>query len=447
MLKRLGALSAIAVVALTFIGARQRAVVHPASPAGPTFSKEVVRVFQEHCQTCHHPGDIAPFSLMDYASAKSEAFNIRYMVQTHQMPPWKPVQGCEDFAEARGPLPQSDIDTVVKWVNGGAPEGDPKDLPAPIDFSSGWTLGQPDLVLTNPEPYTPPSSGDMYRCFTLPTNLPADTYVSAIDIHPGDRASVHHVIAYIDTTGESATLDAKDPGPGYTSFGGPGFTISNPNSASLGGWAPGMRALNLPPDVAFLLPAASRVVLQVHYHPHNSAPKADQTSIGIYFAKQKPKQILRILPLINDTFTIPPNDPAYQVTASFTTPVAAHLWLIAPHMHLLGRKMNVAASFGSQQSCLINIDDWDFNWQGIYRFVNPVPVYPFTTFKMTATFDNSENNPRNPNVPPKPVSWGESTTDEMAIDFIGFTIDGENLATGQMADASWVPQIPSGSTR
>ncbi len=447
MLKRLLALSAISIVALTFIGARQRAVVHPAIPAGPTFSNEVVRVFQQHCQTCHHTGDIAPFSLTDYASAKPEAFNIRYMVQTHQMPPWKPVQGCEEFAEARGPLPQSDIDTIVKWVDNGAPEGDPKDLPPPLDFSSGWTLGQPDLVLTNPDPYTPPSTGDMYRCFTLPTNLPADTYVSAIDIHPGDRASVHHVIAYIDTTGDSATLDANDSGPGYTSFGGPGFAITNPNAASLGGWAPGMRALSLPSDVAFLLPANSRVVLQVHYHPHNGAPKPDQTSIGLYFAKQKPKQLLRILPLINDTFTIPPNDPAYQVTASFTTPVAAHLWLIAPHMHLLGRKMNVTSSFASQQSCLINIDDWDFNWQGIYRFVTPVAVNPFTSFKMTATFDNSVNNPRNPNSPPKPVSWGESTTDEMAIAFIGFTIDGENLASGQMADASWIPPIPAGSPR
>jgi len=204
-----------------------------------------------------------------------------------------------------------------------------------------------------------------------------------------------------------------------------------------------MRALSLPSDVAFLLPANSRVLLQVHYHPHDSAPKPDQTSIGIYFAKQKPKQLLRILPLINTTFTIPPNDPAYQVTASFTTPVAAHLWLVAPHMHLLGRKMNVGMSLSSDQTCLVNIDDWDFNWQGIYRFNTPVPVYPFTTFKMTATFDNSENNPRNPNYPPKPVSWGESTTDEMAIAFIGFTIDSDNLATGQMADASWVPAIPS----
>ena len=431
---------AATVVALTFIGARQRAVEHPVPPPGPTFNKEVVRVFQAHCQTCHHPGDVAPFSLMDYASAKIEAFNIRYMVQTHQMPPWKPSPDCGDFAEARGPLPQSDIDTIVKWVNGGAPEGDPRDLPPPIDFSSGWTLGQPDLVLTNPDPYTPPSSGDMYRCFTLPTNLTSDQYVSAIDIHPGDRASVHHVIAYIDTTGESVSLDAKEPGPGYISFGGPGFTISNTNASTLGGWAPGARAMMLPSDVAYLLPANSRVVLQVHYHPNHGAPLPDQTSIGIYYAKQKPKQLLRVLPLINQNFTIPPNDPAYQVTASFTTPVAAHLWLIAPHMHLLGRKMNVEMSFGSEKSCLININDWDFNWQGLYRFSTPIAAYPFTTFKMTATYDNSENNPRNPSDPPKAVSWGESTTDEMAIAFIGFTIDSENLASGQMADASWLPK-------
>jgi hypothetical protein len=450
MQKRLLATVIVASAAVFAAAAsRQRAVLHPANPpavAGPTFTKEVVRIFQQNCQTCHHPGDIAPFSLMTYAQTKPEAFNIKYMVQTHQMPPWKPVDGCSAFAEPRV-ISQSDIDTLVKWVDNGAPEGNPADLPAPRDFSSGWALGQPDLVLTNPDPYTPPSSGDMYRCFTLPSNLPADSYVSAIDVHPGDRGSVHHVIAYIDTTGASVGLDDKDPGPGYTSFGGPGFDITDPSAAALGGWAPGYRPIALPDDVAYLLPAHSRVVLQVHYHPHG-APSADQTSIGIYFAKRKPKQLLRLLPLVNNTFTIPAGNPAYNVAASFFTPVAAHLWLIAPHMHLLGRRMTVTASLPSgAQQCLITINDWDFNWQGLYRFVNPVAVPPFTVFNMLATFDNSADNPKNPNFPPRPVSWGESTTDEMAISFIGFTIDSENLATGQQANVSWMPPFPAGTTR
>jgi hypothetical protein len=414
-----------AALALTALGARQRAVQ---VPGAPTFSREVVRIFQQNCQSCHHPGDIAPFSLVDYASAKAQAPLIKFMTQTRQMPPWKPSSGCGTFADPRV-LSQKDIDTLAKWVDAGAPEGNRAEMPPPLDFGTGWTLGQPDLVLSNPEPYTPPGDRDMYRCFTIPTNLTSDTYVSAIDVHPGQRSEVHHVIAFIDTTGESVQLDEKDPGPGYTSFGGPGFN----NPGTLGGWAPGARATQLDEDVALSLPAASRVVLQVHYHLHGGEPKPDKTEIGIYFSKTKPKRLLHILPLINQTFTIPPGDANYKVTASFPipTPFATHLHVIAPHMHLLGRKMNVVATkLDGSSECLINIDDWDFNWQGMYRYREPVAIPTGTRFTLTAYYDNSSGNPRNPNDPPKAVSWGEATTDEMCIAFLGLTVDSEDLTRG-----------------
>ena len=155
---------------------------------------------------------------------------------------------------------------------------------------------------------------------------------------------------------------------------------------------------------------------------------------------------MRVLPLINDTFTIPPGDPNYRVTTSFSLPVFppinAHVWLIAPHMHLLGRKMNVKATNAIGQSqCLIDIEDWDFNWQGMYRFKDPIAVPAGTTLALEAFYDNSPDNVRNPNDPPKPVSWGEATTDEMCIAFVGFTIDSENLATGQVVDTSWMPKM------
>lgn len=417
---------------LAFVAARQRAVQHPAPPVvvdGPTFSKEVVRIFQDRCQSCHHPGDIAPFSLMTYADAAAHADAIKFMTKTRQMPPWKATPACGDFADARV-LSQDEIDVISRWVDNGAPQGNPADLPAEKHFDGGWALGQPDMVLSYPEAYTPPDSADMYRCFPMPTNLPADTYVSAIDIKPGDPTTVHHVIAYIDTDGSSQKLDDADPGPGYTSFGGPGFSISNIGATTLGGWAPGARPVMLPEDVAYSLPAQSRVVLQVHYHPHNSSPQPDRTQIGIYFAKKKPKQLLRVLPLINQSFTIPPNDPNYKVTASFTAFLPVHVYLIAPHMHLLGRKMHVTATNGSTTQCLINVDDWDFNWQGMYRYSQPVALSVGTKLALEAYFDNSSGNWRNPNHPPKPVSWGEQTTDEMCIAFLGFTVDGENLATG-----------------
>ena len=433
------------VVVAALIGARGR-VVRPAPPPpvlGPTFNNEVVRIFQAQCQTCHHPGDIAPTSLMTYAEAFPQAANIKFMTQIHQMPPWKPVSGCGDFADARV-LSQDQIDTLAKWVDNGAPEGNASDAPTALKFDGGWALGQPDLVLSNAQPYTPPASGDMYRCFTMPTNLTSDQYVAAIDVKPGDRNTVHHVIAFIDTTGESANLERQDAEPGYQCFGGPGFSITNLNSSTLGGWAPGARPVMLPDSVAYLLPANSRVVLQVHYHPHSGNPLPDQTQIGIYYAKTKPTKLLRVLPLINNTFTIPPNDANYRVTAEFTVPfVDTHIWLIAPHMHLLGRKMQVtAAQPNGLQQCLININDWDFNWQGMYRYKNPIAAPAGTKLSLEAFYDNSTANFRNPNFPPKPVSWGEQTTDEMCIAFLGFTVDSEDLATGNVADTSWVPRIP-----
>ena len=422
-------------ILVVFLGARQRAVRQPPPPAGPTFSKEVVRIFQNHCQSCHHEGDIAPFSLTTYAEAAPWAQAIKIMTATRQMPPWKPVAGCGDFADARG-LSADEIDTIRQWVDSGAPEGDRTLLPQPLNFDSGWTLGQPDLVVSNPETFTAPVSGDTYRCFTIPTNQSIDKYVSAIDVHPGDRSSVHHVIAFLDTAGQSAALDAADPQPGYTCFGGPGFDLSS--DATLGGWAPGYRAFRLPEDVALRLPANARVVLQVHYHSHDGHPSPDRTELAIYFSRQVPRQLLRIIPVVNQSFEIPPGESNYRVTAGIpVVPFPVHLWVIAPHMHLLGRSMKVEMTTQAGQThCLINIDDWDFNWQAMYRYQTPIAVPAWSSVSLTATYDNSSSNPRNPNNPPKAVRWGEATTDEMCIAFLGVTVDGENIASGIVADDS-----------
>ena len=432
----------IAALAIALLGATRQRSVHPpaATPASvPTFDNEIVRIFQAHCQTCHHPGDIGPFSMMTYTDTRPHANDIKYVTQTRLMPPWKPATSCNALADERV-LSQDEIEVIAKWVDNGAPQGNPADLPAPLNFDGGWALGQPDLGLSNPQPYMPPATSDMYRCFSMPTNLTSDQYVSAIDVRPGDRNTVHHVIAFIDTNGSSAALEGEDGSPGYQCFGGPGFSITNLNASTLGGWAPGARPVMLPDGVAMSLPKNSRVVLQVHYHPHTGSPAPDQTQIGIYYAKTKPAKLLRFLPLLNDTFTIPPNDPNYRVTTSFNNLfVNTHLWLIAPHMHLLGRKMKVS----TQDSCLIDIEDWDFNWQGMYRYKNPVPIPIGTNVSLEAYYDNSTGNPRNPNNPPKPVSWGEQTTDEMCIAFLGITIDNENLASGEVADASWIPPWPN----
>ncbi|HEU4522441.1 MAG TPA: ascorbate-dependent monooxygenase [Thermoanaerobaculia bacterium] len=416
-------------VCLLLLAARQRAV-RPASSQPstvPTFSRDIAPILQTHCQSCHREGDIAPFPLVTYQDAAPRAHLIRSMTATRQMPPWKPAAGCGDFADARG-LSAAEIETITRWANGGAPEGNRADLPPPLEIGSGWSLGQPDLVVSYPEAYTPPSSGDAYRCFPIPTSLTADRYVSGIDVHPGDRGSVHHVIAFIDTTGASAALDAADPEPGYSCFGGAGFNLTA--DATLGGWAPGYRAFKFPEEVALRLPAGSRVVLQVHYHVHDGDPHPDRTEFGIYYAERTPRQLLRILPLVNQNFEIPAGAEHYRVTAGIPfVPVPVHLWVIAPHMHLLGRSMRVeTTSLTGETTCLIDIPDWDFNWQAMYRYREPIAIPAWSSVNLTAYYDNSSSNPRNPNDPPKAVRWGEATTDEMCIAFLGVTIDGETIA-------------------
>lgn len=414
-------LALAALAALPAAAAKQRAVRHPSTPAGPTFSNEVVRIFQQNCQTCHRPGDIAPFSLVTYADAKPYATMIKIMTSTRKMPPWKPTDGCGDFADARKLTP-AQIETIGKWVDAGAPEGDPAQLPPPLEFSSDWVLGTPDLILANDEEYTPKAHGDTYRCFSIPTNKTSTTYIEAVDMHPGDRETVHHVLSFIDITGISAQLDADEAGPGYTCFGDPGFTPTG----TLGGWAPGSRPLEMPPDVAFELPAGARVVIQVHYHPHHGTPESDLTQVGLYFAKKAPRATMRILPIINQEFTIPAGAANHEVEGQFFFPLPypAKIWLIAPHMHLLGRKMEVKMTLpGGQTHCLVNIDDWDFNWQGAYRYKEPITAPAGTRLWLTAFYDNSAGNPRNPNSPPQPVSWGEQTTDEMCLAFVGVTIE------------------------
>ncbi|MCI0336089.1 MAG: hypothetical protein L0226_00790 [Acidobacteria bacterium] len=389
----------------------------------PTFSREVVRILQKNCQTCHHPGDIAPFSMMTYKETRPWAQAMREQVILRKMPPWKPAPGCGDFRDARG-LSIEEIQTIVAWVDAGAPEGSTTDLPSPLEFPDGWPLGVPDLIVTPESDYTPPIQGDMYRCFSIPlSDLRGNRWISALSVKPGNPKIVHHVIAYPDPTGVSAQLDAKDPEPGYTCFGGPGFNTDD----FLGGWAPGSRGYFAPDGTGIKLVNNSRIVIQIHYHPTGEI-ETDRTPIGLYFAKTPVYRQLQSLPLFNNRFAIPPGAKNYEVTAEYDVPafVSAQMWVVTPHMHLLGKKIKVELTRPgiSHPDCLVNIEDWDFNWQGTYLYKNPIELSSGARLKLTTIYDNSTDNPRNPNNPPKTVRWGEETTDEMSIAFIGFTLNG-----------------------
>jgi hypothetical protein len=286
------------------------------------------------------------------------------------------------------------------------------------------------MIVTPETEYMPdPTSDAVYRCFSIPVNLTQDRYITKMEIRPGNRTIVHHILLFLDTIGDSAALDQADPAPGYSCFGGPGFEPESPLGFILGGWAPGGSPRVLPDGLGIWLPAGSRIVMQVHYQP-NGLPEVDRTQVGLSFAAGPIQKRVYTIPILNQDFTIPAGDEHYPVTASLTLPPRAnlHALAVAPHMHLLGREMKVEALYPDGTTrCLIYINDWDFHWQDGYFFKEPMPLPGGTQLLVTAYYDNSENNPRNPNFPPQPVSWGERTTDEMCIAFIAFTIDAENL--------------------
>lgn len=384
-----------------------------------TFSNQIVRIFQQNCQVCHHTGGIGPFSLMSYREARPYFRNIRKETQARRMPPWKPVAGHGEFLGERR-LTQGEIDLIARWVDAGAPEGDPRDLPQRLEFPDEWSLGTPDVVLEPEGDFTVPAEGrDIYRCFSIPTRLLQNRHLTKLEFRPGNRAVVHHVLLFQDAVGASARLNAAgDPQPGYNCG-----AFVNPDI--LGLWTPGGEPQVFPPGVGIRTMAGSRVIMQVHYHS-GGTPQTDRTQVGLYFNRDPIQKELLYLPVLNPLFVIPPGEARHTVTASFTVPplVNARAISIFPHMHLLGREMRVEAVYrdGSRRP-MIYIDDWDFNWQAIYYYRTPVPLPSFTRIELTAVYDNSAANPNNPYDPPRAARWGEQTTDEMCLAFIGITLD------------------------
>ena len=411
-----------------------------AAEAQPTYTREIARIFRAKCEQCHRAGDIAPFALGSYEEAVQNARAIRRAVEAGKMPPWKPVAGHGEFRDNFS-LTEQERETILAWVDGGTPEGEQSELPEALPERGEWSLGLPDLSLEMPEEYAPPKGRDMYRCFVLPTSFDETRYVSAADILPGDRRTVHHVILYLDTSGKAEELDAKEEGPGYTCFGGPGTPITAAaflsGGVALGGWAPGTRPRHLPEDTGMTLPARARIVMQVHYHVHGEEPSADRTRVGLYFNKAKPQKRLFYVPVLplngrgEPEMEIPANAERHEVKAAFPVPpfFDARLVQVFPHMHLLGREIRADLDLPLEQGTrpLIYINDWDFHWQGAYTYVEAVAAPAFSTIRLSCVYDNSTKNPNNPHTPPKTLRWGEGTEDEMCLVFLGLTFDRDRV--------------------
>lgn len=324
------------------------------------------------------------------------------------MPPWKPEPGFGDFEGSRR-LTDAQIQTFQQWVAQGMPRGDPADSPPVPHFPDAWYLGKPDLVVGLSQPFhVPAGPNDLYRCFVIPVNQPQDRYVAAFELRPGNAPVVHHAIVVEDSYGAAQRLQGDSPS-GYPCFGSFGFPVPG----YLGVWVPGAVPKPWPAGVAKLIRKGSGLVLQVHFHP-DGKPEQSQLQIGLYFAQQPINKIPSDFAVGSQALEIPPGDSAYKVESYGYLPQDVDALGVIPHAHLLGKEVKATATLPDGTiKPLIWIKHWDFNWQEEYRYKTPLFLPQGTRIDVQWTYDNSENNPRNPNHPPKVVTWGEQSTDEM----------------------------------
>jgi len=376
-----------------------------------TFHAQVAPILQAHCASCHRPGQAGPFPLLTYDDARKHARDIVDVTARGLMPPWLPETGRHPL-EGERRLSVVERDTLKRWADAGAPEGDPAQAPPARDWPDGWLSGAPDLVLRLENPFTVPAEGrDVYRSFVLPTGLTNRRHVAGWELRPGSRAA-HHAFLFVDRSGEARRRDALDAEPGFPGMDSPpGVEAPNGHFAS---WQPGAAPARHPPGLGWTLEPGSEVLLQFHLQP-TGRPEVFQPEIGLHFTDQAPTNRPVKLGLVNYGFRIPAGATNVTARAEFVLPAPVSVLGVLPHAHYLGRRIEAQAVLpdGSVDPLLV-IPDWDFNWQGSYRFREPVALPAGTRLTMAVTFDNSTNNLRNPFSPPRATAFGPDTTDEMA---------------------------------
>ncbi|MDR3619697.1 MAG: EF-hand domain-containing protein [Paludisphaera borealis] len=400
-------------------------------PAKVTFTEHVAPIVFENCAGCHRPDQGAPFTLLSYRDVQKRGEFLRGVIADREMPPWPPAHGWSRLQDDRR-LSDDQIATFDRWVETGMEEGPADKLPKlPPFVEGGWTLGEPDLIVTLPEAFDVPADGpDIYRMFVLPLNLSTDQWVTAVEIHPTARSVVHHALYFLDDTGASRKLDEADPKPG---FGKMGF----PRTGTLGGWALGATTRRLPMGLAYPLSKGSDLVVQIHFHPSGKAER-ERASFGLYFAKEKPKKRLMgfqaptAFGLGTELRTrgIQPGEKDFTIHGEWTAPFDVDLVSVGGHAHYRCKSMKavVEAPDGREEK-LFAIDDWDFRWQGRYNYAEPVRLAKGSVVRTTLVYDNSADNPRNPSIPPILVRWGEGTNDEMgSVNFAFVAVDEANAA-------------------
>ena len=416
------ALASIAAAAGWLISCRQEsrppettaapaAATAEALPAAPTFASHIAPIVFKNCAVCHRPGEAGPFSLLTFAEVAKRSKLIAEVTARRTMPPWLPVAGHGSFVGERR-LTATEIALFQRWHDQGAPEGDAALTPPIPPFTDGWQLGPPDAVVTMPEPFALPADGrDVYRNFVLTVPPGPARFVRGVEFRPGNPRAVHHAFVLVDDQGDSVTLDDAAPGPGY-----PGMN-AGPSARSPGGhfvsWQPGKTPSFVPEGMSWRLAPGARLVVQMHLQP-TGRPESVQASVGLFFTTDPPRAVPYKLVLASSQIDVPPGTAAHVVESSYRLPVDVHVLGLIPHAHYLGRTLHGTAELpnGTRQ-WLMRIDDWDFKWQGDYRYSQPVFLPKGTVLRQHFTYDNSEANPRNPFHPPRRITFGPNTTDEM----------------------------------
>ncbi len=386
-------------------------------PKSVSFSRDVAPILQEHCQSCHRPGEATPMSLMSFREARPWAAAIKEAVATKKMPPWFADPKYGHFANDRS-LSARDISTLTGWADTGAQEGNPKDLPKPVSFVTGWNIGKPDREIEMPADFPIPAKGTIdYQYVLIPGGFQTDTWVSSAEIRPGNRALVHHVIAFVRPPGSKWMKDAQ-PGIPFV----PKEGDENGPNDFLVGFAPGVVPEQFPDGRAKEIKAGSDIILQLHYTA-NGHEGTDRTKVGFVFAKGPVTERVVTLAATTNKFAIPPGDPNYSVKASFEFGGDARVIDLLPHMHLRGKSFEYRAIYPTGETeTLLNVPHYSFSWQLTYKPAKDIVVPKGTKIECIAHYDNSANNPDNPD-PTKTVKYGDQSWEEMMFGFFDVVID------------------------
>ncbi|HKP84874.1 MAG TPA: cytochrome c [Blastocatellia bacterium] len=371
--------------------------------AALTFSKDIAPIFFKNCISCHRQGEIAPMSLVAYKEVRPWAKAIREKVITREMPPWHPDPGVGHWANDRR-MSQKEVDAIVAWVDAGAKEGDSKDLPPLPKFSSGWQIGEPDVVFQMPEEFTVPAEGAIaYQYFRVPTNFKEDRYIQAMEARAGNLSVVHHIVIYVREPGYKRPKKL-DLGEGM-----------------LGALSPGQTPFIAQPRSAKLIKAGSELIFQMHYTPNGKEAK-DRSYVGLIFAKQPVEKVIITTAAFDTRFVIPPGAQNYEIKASYEFEQDAQIISLMPHMHLRGKDIVYKVTYPDGRSeTLLYIPRYDFSWQVYYYPERPLLMPKGTRIEAVAHYDNSTKNPLNPD-PTKEVRFGEQTWDEMMNAFFDYTV-------------------------